>query len=340
MAAMLPAQKMARGEYVRLQEADKIECWRKKYHNHDLFASVARYEQPDNNSKSIVPLYFDIDAPNDLNIAREDTIRLCELLCDRIGISYDSLEIYFSGRKGFHVIVPVEVFCSRYSRQTLSLLKIMAQRAQAIGILHLDTGVYTAKRILRLPNSKHSISQLYKIPLMFKELRDVGMEGILNLARYPRPDDSYVHLIKNDSAMAWFENAVRIIENKGAGYHISPVPNNTFRNGWRKPPCIRSIEKAIVPEGMRHTIYYELSRYYAWIGMHPDGIIEQIEEINARHPIEDPEYISRTVMSGCQKPGFAGCDNVVLRGYCDKRTCFYYKLKSGENNENSNCKIM
>jgi hypothetical protein len=140
--------------------------------------------------------------------------------------------------------------------------------------------------------------------------------------------------------MAWFENAVRIIEKKGTGIHAPPKLTNTFRNGWRKPPCIRSIEKAIIPEGMRHTLYYELSRYYAWIGMHHDGIIEQLGEIDARNPIEDPEYIARTVMSGCQKPGFPGCDNEVLKKYCDKENCFYHKLKPGEKNENSNCKIM
>ena len=84
LAAMLQCRKMARGEYVRLQDADKIECWRKKHHNIDLFASVARYEKPDNNSESIVPLYFDIDSKDDIEDAREDAIRLCELLCDTL----------------------------------------------------------------------------------------------------------------------------------------------------------------------------------------------------------------------------------------------------------------
>ncbi len=331
---------MVRGQYIRLQDLAQIKRFREEYQNTDLFTSVARYEKPDNNSRGIVPLYFDIDSKDNLNMAREDAIRLCELLCDRIGISYDSLEIYFSGYKGFHVIVPVEIFVPRYSGQILSLLKILAQRAQAIGILRLDTGVYTAKRILRFPNSKHSLSQLYKIPLMFKELRDVGMDGILNMAQNPRSDDSYVNLNQNAQAVAWYEKAIRVMEKKSVDLQPDSDLNHPFRSGWRKPPCIRTIEKATIPEGFRHNLYYQLARYYSWIGMHPEGIVEQIEEIDIRNPIEDPEYITRTVMSGCQKSGFPGCDNEVLKNYCDKDKCFYYKLKSGEKNENSNCKIM
>lgn len=59
LAAMTPDQKMARGECVCLQDADKIECWRKMYNDIDLFGSVVRHEKPDNNSESIVSLYFD-----------------------------------------------------------------------------------------------------------------------------------------------------------------------------------------------------------------------------------------------------------------------------------------
>ena len=330
LAAMLPSQKMARGEYVRLQEADKIECWRKKYNDTELFASVARYEKPDNNSESLVPLYFDIDSKDDLEGAREDAIQLCELICDRIGLGYESLEICFSGYKGFHVTVPIEVFCPRYSEHVLDLLKVMAQKAQTIGIGHLDSSVYTHKRILRLSNSKHGTSQLYKIPLMFKELRDTGMEGICILAQNPRPEDSYVQPLKNDKAVAWFEKAIQIVEKRAISLQPKPPTTNSFQNGWRKPPCIRSVEKATIPDGIRHTLYYQLSRYYAWIGMRPDGIIEQIEEIDTRNPIEDPDYIARTVIVGCQKPGFARCENEVLKRFCDKENCFYHNLKSGE----------
>ncbi len=326
LAAMLTGQKMVRGEYVLLQDADKIECWRKKYQNTDLFASVARYEKPDNTSKSVVPLYFDIDAKDDLAKAREDAIRLCELLCDRIGLSYDSLAIFFSGRKGFHVTVPVEVFSPRYSGHVLDLLKVMAQKAQAIGIGHLDSSVYTHKRILRLSNSKHGTSQLYKIPLTSEELRDIGIKGILKLAQNPRSEDSYASLAVNLNAATWFEKAILAVERKEKHLKLQSPTNNSFRGGWRKPPCIRSIEKVTVPEGFRHNLYYQLSRYYSWIGMHPDGIIEQIEEIDARNPIEDPEYITRTVMSGCQKPSFPGCKNPCLMQFCDKDNCFLHKL--------------
>lgn len=160
LAAMLPGQKMARGEYVHLQDADKIDCWHKKHYNIDLFASVARYEKPDNNSESIVPLYFDIDSKDDLEGAREDAIRLCEMLCDRIGISYDFLAIFFSGHKGFHVIVPVEVFCPRYCEHVLDLLKIAVSILATIALNSSQKGIIGG---IMLPYAALGLSILFAL---------------------------------------------------------------------------------------------------------------------------------------------------------------------------------
>ena len=98
-------------------------------------------------------------------------------------------------------------------------------------------------------------------------------------------------------------------------------------------PCAKAIEEAIIPDGIRHPLYVELCRYYAYLKMHPDEMLERIQKIDSRNPIRDPDAIERAVRWGYAHPGFPGCGTGNLRKYCKKEICFYAKLK----NQNRQC---
>lgn len=80
-----------------------------KFENTDVFTSICFYSEPTAESVFTCPIFADIDSA-DLAGARGSSIVLCEMIMDRIGVPQDRLEIYFSGNKGFHVVVPCEVF--------------------------------------------------------------------------------------------------------------------------------------------------------------------------------------------------------------------------------------
>jgi hypothetical protein len=107
-----------------------------------------------------------------------------------------------------------------------------------------------------------------------------------------------------------------------------PVAGKSFKRGWRMPPCIKAIEAAALPDGVRHHAYFSLARAFRRIGMHPDEIRERLEALDIRHPIRDPDYIGRAVEWGCAHPGFPGCQDESLRWYCRPQDCFYAKLKN------------
>ena len=335
LAALLSDARMVRAKFIQADDVEAIDRWRNQFKNKDIFSSICLYSQPDNESQFTSPMFFDIDCAENLPGTRESALYLCQVLMDRAFVPQDCLDIYFSGNKGFHVIVPCPVFDAFYTPQVLELYKKMAQKIQAEGIAFLDAGIYTKKRIWRLPNSINSKSGLFKIPLIYEELRDISMDGIIKLAQAPRPEDSSVIPRLCEKTAQWYRQAIKSVENKNVNRSPFGRINTKFKKGWRMPPCIKAIQNTVIPDGIRHQLYLNLARYYSYLNMHHDEILEHLEAIDQKNPIRDPDSIERTVAFGCEHPGFPGCDDPVLMRYCQKNKCFYAKLK-GQNKNNPN----
>ena len=329
LAALMPDGKMARGKYVRINDFNALKTWAGKFDNRDVFTSVCSYVEPNHTSEFIVPVFFDIDCPTDLNAARENAITLCLMLMDRTSVPQESLDIYFSGNKGFHVLVPCKIFDAFYSPHVLTLYKAMAQKAQQYGVPFLDNAVYTNRRIWRMANSINTKSGLFKIPLTFEELRDIGITGIQKLARSPRADDSLAICKTYAQTAQWYRTAISYFESQPvkSKNHAKNI-NHEFKNGWRMLPCVKKIQETTLCDGSRHHIYMILARYYSYLNMHHDEILDRIERIDAHNPVRDPDSIERFVKFGCEHPGFSGCDYNVLQKYCHNSDCFYAKLKN------------
>ena len=326
LAGHLADGRMIRGQYVHLEDSAAIARWRQRFDNTDVYSSIQRYARADNDAVFICPIYFDIDAKEDLPAARVSGLGLCELLSQRLSLDVDQVEISFSGHKGFHIVVPCEVFDARASSKTLVLLKRIAEKAQTAGVQHIDSGVYTHKRLWRLPNSINRKSGLFKIPLTFKELRELSMEAIIQLAAQPRPEDYFALNYRSEPTATWYRQALACLSERPRTSEKPITQTGLFRQGWRVPPCIKAIEKARLPDGMRHDAYLQLARYYAYLGMHPEEIRERIIDIDDRYPIGDPQSIDRMVDFGWKHPAFPGCDHRVLRQYCRREGCFLARL--------------
>ena len=327
LAALLPNGKMVRDRFVRVDDFGGITKWRSRFNNRDIFSSICIYAESNYKAKSIAPIFFDIDSADSVPATRESAITLCEMLMDRVSVPQDSLEIYFSGNKGFHILIPCELFRAFYSPHILGLYKRMAEKAEKQGVRFIDKVVYSKRRIWRLPNSINSKSGLFKILLTYEELRDMDIAGIMKLAEAYRPDDTFVTPAVCEKAAEWYLRAIECVEKNVKAPSIGKI-NKKFKKGWRMPPCIKTIEASVVPDGIRHKLYLSLARYYGYLNMHHEEIVERLEAIDQRHPIRDPDSIERAIKFGCEHPGFPGCDDPALQKYCRKERCFYAKLKA------------
>jgi len=135
-------------------------------------------------------LWFDIDrAEGELETARRDTARLALSLVDRYSLDEDSLLLFFSGAKGFHIGLPVSLWHPEpsllFHRQTRRLAEGLAESASVT----IDTGVFDKVRAFRAPNSRHRKTGLHKRPLPLDALMRLSVERIVQLACEPAPTE-------------------------------------------------------------------------------------------------------------------------------------------------------
>ena len=123
-------------------------------------------------------LYFDFDSKDSLEKAQNDAIEVANRLITR-GFEEDEIGCYFTGGKGFSV----EIEMNEY----LTPDKFKAVVFDIAGDLDTFDGVVNdPNRIVRISNTKHQNSGLYKIPLTPDELVNLTIPEIKLLAKNPR----------------------------------------------------------------------------------------------------------------------------------------------------------
>jgi hypothetical protein len=167
-----------------------IEKFRNDYQNTDVYQSALNYgNEQIREGKQSGPLYFDLDG----EYAQADLIALTNFF-EQQNCPRESLRIFYSGSKGFHLEVPFSALGIEPVEKLNKVYEIIAKEIK--DVLHLpslDTGIYDAVRLWRLPNSINSKSGLYKIPLTIDEIK-LSLEQIKELAKTPRQDFLYAEV--------------------------------------------------------------------------------------------------------------------------------------------------
>lgn len=209
--------------------------------------------------------WLDIDDKVDLRVAFADTVKCVEYLTCTFGLSTDNLQIWFSGFKGFHVGLPIEIFgkMTMPSETFHSVCKAVAQRmAKEAGIV-IDTSVYTNVQTFRCPNTKNSKSDLYKIPVRLSELKsEDAMEIITQRAKNPRrligmdgvyddmneDDVTYVHYTTCvEEAEQMWNDAVSALSVR-TSHHTQAATTGHY---MRKPQGLRRDTQAFISGGVK-----------------------------------------------------------------------------------------
>lgn len=134
------------------------------------------------------PFYMDWDSKDDINLAIEDTRQTLLNLTEKHQVDHRCLEIYATGGKGFHLIIPQQVFMDKLPPSgTKDLHKIYKGMAYAMATDTLDFRVYSGRRgrMWREPNVQRSNGR-YKVPITFDELMVMDEEMYIDLTSQPR----------------------------------------------------------------------------------------------------------------------------------------------------------
>lgn len=119
-------------------------------------------------------LVWDLDSEDNLEDAKNDTISLAQKLYD-LGYKEEEVRICFSGKKGFSVTVYIGEFI------TPDQFKAITSEL-ASGLKTYDSVVANPSRIIRLANTKHQDSGLYKTPYTFEDLKAMSTVEIKEYA--------------------------------------------------------------------------------------------------------------------------------------------------------------
>ena len=137
----------------------------------------------------------DIDSP-DLERSLEVCQNFVRFLEAAHDLPLDSLRIFFSGSKGFHIEIPTSLFGDiKPSRILPYVFRAIAENLKSegsdekLGFVEVDTRIYRQNGLWRLPNSINSKRGLYKISLSVKDILCLSIQDILKMAEKPMPTE-------------------------------------------------------------------------------------------------------------------------------------------------------
>ncbi len=216
--------------------------------------SVAAYPGPA--KAEFFPI--DFDAYGDLQPALEDVRALLSRLRD-MGVPDEAVRACWSGRKGFHVELPEELF-GGFVRSPDIAEHIKRLAGDLLVGVKADFSIYNKMGLWRRPNTMHGKSGLYKVRLSVDELMTASLESIRELASVPR-NVSWLNTNGSLSAVS------TLVEMKAAS---EPTYRNTIATG----------EQATVQEGGRDDFLTRQAGKLRRANMNPDAALSALHAVN------------------------------------------------------------
>lgn len=280
----------------KIQETDQIQlpnepidCYRTYFRFDSLYI-----DHFNKNDKSIsqyrgkcISDYIPIDIDNtNLNESLRTGRDFVNYLYYDLDIQYESLGIYFSGSKGFHVNIPLTLLGVVEPSENLPLR--FKKFVLSFGNWGFDLKIYDKARLWRLENSINSKSGLYKIRLYGRELLDLSIDEIKVLAKVPRENSGFSSYndfeVNLQLASIWEET----------GTIVAPKTKITFSHPKDK---IDFLNKG-VSKGSRNNTTFDYAKKLKIIGYNEPDTVEQLIQWNHLNspPLAEKE-VKRTIRS-------------------------------------------
>ena len=299
-------------------------------------------------------LPVDLDHP-EVSPALEAARIITSILVGGWKIDTRGLHVYFSGAKGFHLLLDVRLFGRVLPSTTLPLI-FDAMRRHFVQELPealrdtVDLGIKDRVRLLRLPNTIHEKSKLYKIPLNLEEMHHASAAEIKAFARSPRvlplTDEtgllSRVALKKNEKAAELFQRLKPQVKK----FARKPFPYRFRRPsdpGHMTFPCaaLQWIWQNHIEPGYRNSCSIRLASGLRCLGLSEKEADGELQKWNETHGIQLPaDEIHNVVRSAYHHrfPYRYGCGDFVLRRFCplpDYESCRAFVARQRFDDERS-----
>lgn len=179
-----PSGRSSRWRRIKLTEVDWL---RDKTKNYDVHITVQRYisPTPQDGEKHICPLFIDLDSEK-ITDCQKDAESIISFFKQKLNAPKEAIRVWFSGSKGFHIFINEAVFGYEPHPELTYIHKLAAYWLEKyLNLKTIDFQAYSIRRMIRLPDSIHPKSHLYKIELYHEEILS-DIEEIKKLAKQPR----------------------------------------------------------------------------------------------------------------------------------------------------------
>ena len=252
---------------------------------------------------------LDIDEPEDQGKALEETRTILNTLLSQYELDLDTLWLFFSGSKGFHVMIPAVYFEYQPSVDMPSAFKHLA--GEIAGNVKIDTTIYDHVRLFRVTNSINSRSGLYKVPLTPAEILHLNIGEIKNLARRPRTVETKPASARNTKLGNLYRECLTRVKR--------PLPTSSETSDIPAPKnaklCYCEILKG-VGQGMRDNAAHRLAVHF--LKEYPEDMVSAMMHAwNRRNdPPMDERAVDDRIKSATSGSYDYGCNDPVLSEFC------------------------
>ena len=298
----------------------------------DTYCTIYKYDNENIDSCNfIAPLYLDLDIDNieeDYNKLIRDLKILIHKLVTEFHVEQNDIQIYFSGSKGFHLIISENIFGFEPGRTLNKDLKKVAVYLKAYTLTKcIDTKIYDYKRLFRINNTINSKTGLYKVRISYDDLIDMSYNDLIEYASKPKDiePDEYLY---NDKANESFANLIEKL-NKRDREKINIQVAKEYIKKKELLPCVRYILQNGSPNGQRNNSTIALANSLFQVGYNQDEVIEIIttwNETKNEEPLPDREIRAtiKSAYNNSKQNIYYGCSSFRELDVCVKG-CPIYK---------------
>lgn len=277
--------------------------------------------------------FLDFDHEEDISKAQQDAYHIFQHLIHspKYKIPPNMIRVYFSGKKGIHIIVPRECFGIEWHPHLDRVYKVMAKELNDHFAPNktLDMQVYERRRLFRLAGSQHPSTGSYKVPMELKYLLGKKEHDIQHLSK----DKRYGAWIQYEEPRVILEaqkhfqlSDQSLVQSYGGTYKMTYSQQGEQATLDFVPPCFQlMLEKGPV-DGTRNAVGSMLSSFWRQRGLTEqeawDNLVDWNNEIL-------PEWELKTLFeSNFNGPYVYKCNKIKERAECPatcKADCKFWK---------------
>lgn len=293
------------------------------------------------NAQYIAPLYFDIDGDGLTEESycktKHDALSLIVCLKNCLFFRQEDISIYFSGSKGFHVVIPANVLKINPCNNLGAIYKKFVKHVKTVANLEtIDLKIYDNRRLFRVPNSINGKTGLYKVQITEEQLRKYNAKQMQEYASSER-DNKINQSAYNHEARAMFDSIVN--RSNDTRQRIQRQIKILPENERKLFPCNIYLLKTSLPQGSRNNVLVSLMVSLLSGGWPEDEAKAILQEWNANNdpPLPDGEF-ERTIKSGkymCSCGRSYGCSTYseyIPEEIC--KNCIVHQQRQTINNYN------